>query len=274
MFAGVASLWRQDEWRALLFGLVYVLAYAVISQFLWQAHLRTLRYRRHHLRAEGDAERPTPPVLREILGLVAALGYPSVMVVAGIYSPGDVGIRAPEWGTVAGPLVLGALGATAWLGMLWHERRTPDAPAGAPPAADAGPLREAEAPALPFALTGALMAEGHLAVCRAALMPLLGSYWGLWMGVVLRMLTAHSNPSVLVRLGHPQERRRVYLDWALDWVSTAALALSGSLWAGLIVRALCRTALHLTVLRSAGAVAPAPSGQSGSAWESSVPTGG
>jgi hypothetical protein len=249
MFAGVVSLWRQDAGRALFFGLVYVLAYAVVGQMSWQAHLRALRYRLHHLHTGADAPRATPPVLGEILGLIATLGYPSVMVLAGVYSPGDVGIRAPEWGAVAGPLVLGALGAAAWLGLLWHRAPT------------AGSAPGAETAALPYALTGALMAEGHLATCRAALMPLLGSYWGLWMGVVLRMLMAHASPHVLVRLGHPLERRRVYLDWALDWVSTAALALSGSLWVGLLVRALCRTALYLTVLRPA------------TSWEGSLPTG-
>jgi len=270
MLGRIVSLWRQDEWRALLFGMVYIVLYALISQLSWQAHRRTLRYRRHHQRTGGGPRREETPVLGEIVGLITALGYPVVMVVSGVFSPGDVGIRPVPWGEVIGPLLLGALAATAWLGMLWYQRRAPGIPRSADWASTA-----------PLAVTGALIGEGHLAVCRAALMPLLGSYWGMWLGVALRMLATHSSPGVLVQLGHPLGRRRVYLDWTLDWISTAALALTGSLWAGLIVRALCRTALHLTVLRSApGAPAGLPAEARAdyaerpeSAWEGSASTG-
>ena len=237
MLARFASLWRQDDWRALLAGLVYALVYSLVSQMDWQSRLRETRYRRRHSGLTGAVQRAGIPVARELVALTLTLGYPFLMVILGVFSPGDLGLGMPNWGRVLAPVLVGALVATVWLAFLWTDgiavwRSTKALPGERPPA-------------LPFTVTGALLAEGHLATCRAALMPLFGSYWGMWMGVALRMLVAHTSPYTQWQLQSPVERRRVYLDWALDWVSTAILASTGTVWAGLLVRVLCRTTLHL-----------------------------
>lgn len=244
MLAGIASLWHQDEWQALLAGLAYVVLYALLSQAEWQARLREMRYLRRHLRLADGVRQAGGPLLRDLAGVAAAVGYPFVMVILGVYSPADVGLGTPRWGEVLGPLLAGTALTVAWLAFLWGERRGEHAPQPLPPGSQ-------QSPAVPAAVVGAVRAEGQLAICRAALMPLLGSYWGMWLGVVMRMLAAHTSPRTQWRLQTSTERRRVYLDWALDWVSTAILALTNTLWAGLLVRILCLAALQLALPRSA-----------------------
>ncbi len=247
MLGRMVSLWRQDDWRALFAGITYIVLVTLASQMDWQARLRALRYqyRRQH---EGVIHPAVTPAARELAALAGTFGYPFVMLLLGVFSPKDLGLGRPNWGGMLFPLLAGAIGGTVWLAFLWGR----DTRAG--PALGERPVRSGWSPTILF---GALIAEAHLATCRAALMPLVGSYWGIWIGVVLAMLAAQTSPLMQWRLASPVGRRRVYLDWALDWVSTAVLALTGTVWAGLLVRVLCRSTLHVTVLRGTNEAAAA-----------------
>jgi len=245
MLARLVALWRKDDWRALIAGIAYVVLYALVSQMAWQGRLRAARYQGRRLR-HGTSQSAATPAVRALVTLAASVGYPFAMVLLGVFSPGDIGLAWGRLGTVLLPLLAATAGWALWLALLWGR----DARAGTS-------LRRPGAARLrPDTIVDAMIGEAHLATCRAALMPLLGSYWGMWLGVVLAMLAARTNPLMQWRMSSPAGRRRAYLDRALDWLSTAILALTGTIWAALLVRVLCRAALHLTVLPEPADPAP------------------
>jgi len=160
--------------------------------------------------------------------LALAIAFPFAMLLGGVYSASDVGLRPVDWAS-AWPLILAtAGGAAAWLSLLWclHWRARPEA-TDAP--------RQGSDP-WTSVLTRLLRHCADAATYRAALMPLLGPYWGVWVAVVWKLLASLASGEYRSRLPTPGERERVFLHWALDWVDAVLYALSGSLLGALLGR--------------------------------------
>lgn len=176
------------------------------------------------------------PLLGEGLSLAFALAFPFILVLEGTFSADDVGIRPVDWSlSLPWVLVVGAVSA-AWLAFLWGDywRRRRDI-------VSARAWRE-RAPRWASILPGALWHECTLATYRAALMPLAGSYWGLWLATIWKLLASRLSPRLNANLRRPGQRERVFLGWTLDWVGAILYLLSGSIWAALAGRVLCQAA--------------------------------
>jgi len=230
--------------RSLLAGAVYTLLQALGSWISWglarwlgRLHsptaIRLRRWRGWPLAGQG-------------LGLALALTFPFLLVLGGLFSADDVGIRPVDW-SVSLPWVLAVgAGSALWLALLWGSYwwRQRDS-------ASATAWREASrhwANILPEALYH----EAGAATFRAALIPLAGPYWGVWIAVLWKLLASRTSPRLNLpptrsggaspqrnaRLRHPGQRELVYLGWALDWVGAILYLLSKSVWAALFGRAL------------------------------------
>ena len=218
----MAETWRQFSQRLSepAAGLLYVAAwlggaYAVAAAARWLERRATpgalrLRY------WSGWA------FLGRLVTTGASLAWLFALLRAGVLVTSDVGL-----GHVA-PLALwrdsqlvgrwlsltaacGALVLLLWLGY-WQTalRGSLDIEKGLPP------------------LSYIVEALGHqaaLAILRAAVIPLVGVYWGIWVGAVAKLLMMLAHPRVRRRLARG-DRALVYLEWALDWQSAALLTRS------------------------------------------------
>jgi len=164
--------------------------------------------------------------LASAIGAAAAL---DVALLYGVFSALDVGLRAPDWAVTLEwlPATVGIM--ALWLAFLWGAAWW-GRPSRPPRARLWGWSNAWDLPAyLAFH-------EASLAFLRGALGPALGSYWGAWSAVILKGSLAILAPGGVASLREPDHRPWVLLTAALDWLSSAAMVTSGSLWAGLIVR--------------------------------------
>ncbi|MHB9034582.1 MAG: hypothetical protein ACYC6L_16230 [Anaerolineae bacterium] len=122
------------------------------------------------------------------------------------------------------PWVVVTLGAAiGWIGWLWgrHWIRHPE---------ERPQLNQVPHTAsLPNLLVHVLSQEGFSTAARAALIPLYGSYWGLWVSVFAKMAIMLALPSTRLNLRTPGTRDLALLDWASDLVSGALFILTGSI---------------------------------------------
>ncbi|MHB1355620.1 MAG: hypothetical protein ACYCZF_06555 [Anaerolineae bacterium] len=180
---------------------------------------------------------PESQLVSQYLQLIWSLGAPFLALYLGIFSTQDIGIPLPDWQLVL-PWIAVTLGTSLlWIGWLWgrHWVRHPE-----------------ERPRLrgsgqPFSLTGLVThlfsQEGYLASTRAALRPLLGSYWGVWAGIAVKIGISLLEPQVRKRLKTIGQRDSVLLDWAADLVTGALFVLTGSI----IVTGICRFIILITM---------------------------
>jgi hypothetical protein len=214
--------------RALAAGVIITLIEIASSVIRWlvqkhlNKHLNTplARWRLH----------PESQLISQYLQLIWSLGAPFLVLYLGIFSTQDIGIPLPNWPLVL-PWIAITLGtALLWIGWLWgrHWVRHPE-----------------ERPRLrgsgqPFSLTGLVThlfsQEGYLASTRAALSPLLGSYWGVWAGIGVKISISLLEPQMRRRLKTAGQRDSILLDWAADLVTGALFVLTGSV----IVTGICR----------------------------------
>jgi hypothetical protein len=240
---------QDDVLRSLLAGAVYMLLQALGSWIAWgltrwlegqhsPAAIRLRRWRGWPLVGQG-------------LGLALALAFPFLLVLGGLFSADDVGIRPVDW-SVSLPWVLAVgAGSALWLALLWGSywwRQRGSASATA--------WREASGHWANI-LPEALYHEAGAATFRAALIPLAGPYWGVWIAVLWKLLASRTSPRLTppdpvggytgvsgaspqlnAKLRPPGQRELVYLGWALDWVGAILYLLSKSVWAALFGRAL------------------------------------
>ena len=113
-------------------------------------------------------------------------------------------------------------------------------------------------------LSLAVVTLGHqaaLAILRAAAIPVVGVYWGIWVAAVAKFLLMRAHPQVRRRLSHGR-RSFVYLEWALDWQSAALFALLGNLLMTTVSRLMVGGLLHLThgIITGPGIARPEPDG--------------
>ena len=188
-------------------------------------------------------------VLGQASSLVLAIGFLLLALLGGMVAASDVGLGAVDWPALWPWVALPTLGFALWLALLWgvqrHKRVALARAEGR--GAEGGIALLAEV----------LEHEATLALYRGALMPWLGSYWGLWLAVIAGMLAARTDPWVNARLQRPIQRRLVLLEWATLAVSTLLFLFSGSLWAALGGHILCR-AVVWGVQRGLAARRPSP----------------
>jgi len=239
-------LQQDDRLRALGAGLGYVVLSALLAHTRWYVATRLTKDARHPQRALHRWHWGS-----ELAGLVLAAGYPALMAMTGVFSPADIGLHEPDWSSVLPVLVIGTLVSSAWLALLWWQKRMRPRAERSGEAASTWSSSDGPIDPCAFSLMAAVQDEGRLATCRAALVPVLGTIWGVWLAVILRMLSSTTSPRQQMRLREASQRPGAYLDWALDWISTAVFVLTQTIVATLIMRVLCRTLLDLTVLRPA-----------------------
>lgn len=169
-------------------------------------------------------------LLSQYLQLIWSLGAPFLVLYLGIFSTQDIGIPLPDW-QLSLPWIAVTLGTSLlWIGWLWgrHWVRHPE---------ERPRLRGA---GQPFSLTGLvthiLSQEGYMASARAALRPLLGSYWGVWTGIAVKIGISLLEPQMRRRLKTIGQRDTILLDWAADLVTGALFILTGSI----VVTGICR----------------------------------
>ncbi len=234
-------LWHGSPWRALSAGILYGFLYVLATQTTWRVARRlggmssvgAIRLHRW----------PGWPWLGRSLGLLFSVAYPTIMVADGTFASRDVGLGSTDW-RVALPWVASVTaGFALWLILLWgiYERKRPGRMTG-------------EATVRPLdrwlvVLTGVVIHEAMAVTLRAALMPLAGRYWGIWLGVLAKLLLSHADPWMVARLRNADRRAPEILNWALDWVSATLYALSGSLYASLLGRAICQIGAWATLWR-------------------------
>lgn len=219
---------QDDALRSLLAGAAYMLLWLAGGWVAWGA-------------AHGLSRLSSPAAIRlrcwrgwhpigRGLSLTWALAFPFVLVLEGIFSADDVGLRAVDWSVALPWVLVVSTGAALWLALLWgsywwRRRNATDA------------WRDMYGH-WTDTLFVALGHEGSAATFRAALIPLAGPYWGVWLAAFWKLLASRASPWLSTRLHCPGQREIVYLEWALDWVGAILYFLSKSVWAALYGRAL------------------------------------
>ncbi len=164
-------------------------------------------------------------------GAVGAAIALDAALIGCLFATSDVGLGVPDWAatlqwlpTVAGVMAL-------WLALLWGA------------AWWRYPARASLLHNLGWGSAGDLPAylifhEASLAFLRGALGSALGAYWGAWSAIVVKGGLALLAPGSLAALREGPRRPWALLTISLDWLSTAVLVASGSLWPGLAARLL------------------------------------
>ncbi|MHB0859479.1 MAG: hypothetical protein ACYC5M_18165 [Anaerolineae bacterium] len=239
---------EEQRARALLAGAVYLMLYVLSTHSVWWAshQLQTRRGTAALLlrRWRGWS------LLGRVVTLVLSVGYPFVLILNGIFSASDVGIAPIDWQPVL-TWVLGiSFGAVAWIALLWGSYWSKKA---LPHEAVVRALRRQSWHDL---TVNALSHEATIATFRAALMPIVGPYWGVWLAVLGRLVASRANPAHAARLQIAGYRESAYLDWAIDWIAATLYAVSGSAWAAIFGRIACRAAITALLRWRAGRQAP------------------
>ena len=249
-------LLRNDQLRPLLAGLAYMLFCALGSR---GTHRAARRLERSSDPGIVRVRRwPGWSSLARALRLALAIAFPFSMLLSGVFSASDVGTQLVNWGDILSPTLAVTGGAAAWLALLWCACWRTRSEAAKALAHDRDPWAST--------LADALRHAADAATYRGALMPLLGSYWGVWLAIVWKLVASLTTGEPGLRLRRPGEREYVFLDWALDWVGGVLYALSGSVLGALLGRGICLVAV-LGIARRAcrrrgrSQVAPSPQNQ-------------
>ncbi len=223
------SLLHNDQLRPLMAGLAYMLLCALGS-----GATRSLRSWLERTSDPGVlrvCQWRAWPSLGQAVRLAFAIAFPFSMLLVGVFSASDVGVQRANWGDVLPQVLAATGGAAAWLSLLWcaylrKRPRTTD-------------LLGSNRGTWASTLADALRSSADAATYRAGLMPLLGSYWGVWMAIAWKLLASLTRAELRARLRTPAKREYIFLEWALDWVDAILYTLSGSALAALFGRAAC-----------------------------------
>ena len=226
----LGNLSSSDSWRSLLAGIIYLLLCVLGSQGVWRIGLWL-----EHRASPGSLRLrfwSGWPFWGRISSLALAVVFLFVMLMDGTFAADDVGLRpiteSVSWAWLAGL----TLGLAAWLALLWggywRRNKAPDRIGTQP--GDELTCR--------YALLHVLHQGASSAILRAALIPVGGAYWGVWLAALARLLVLRTNPEVRARLKKGGQREFIYLDRALDWISATLFVVSGSAWPALSARAI------------------------------------
>ncbi len=231
-----AQWWNHPVIRPLGAGLLYAALYILATQLSWRLARRLGRA--PHTGLVDLMLWDGWSTISQTWVVTFTLAYLWAMLLSGVAATNDVGLGAIDWPAVW-PWALGlTAGAAVWLSLLWgNQRRQTKAPgrSGA----------QASRDSLIWALARLARHEAELGIWRAALAPALGLYWGVWFAVFAKWLMSRTNLALNAQLGDAEQRSRIALDWALDWVSAMLFTFTGSLWLALGARLICHTVAAL-----------------------------
>lgn len=231
MLAWIATDHRR---QALAVGLLYTALYLLTNGAVWTA--RQWLVRRSGPGLLRARRWPGWAALGQALSLILAIGFLLLALLGGAVAANDVGLGAVDWPAVWLWVLLPATGFALWLALLWRlQGRKKSAPAI---------VRRRGESNIIFLVLDALQQETTVALYRGALIPWLGSYWGIWLALVWAMLAARATPQINTRLQRPDQRALVLLAWAANGVGALLFLFSGSLWAALGGHILSRLAVQ------------------------------
>lgn len=225
-----AQIWDHPAMRPLGMGIFYAALYVIVVQISWRLTRWLGRAPRSaavdFLRWNGWA------TLSRVCTVTYTLIYLWAMLLGGIVAASDVGLGAIDW-PIVWPWVLGlTAGAAAWTALLWGGQQHTNS---LPERDDARTGQDSPL----WVLARLTRQEAELAIWRAALAPALGLYWGVWLAVFVKWLMSRTNPALNAQLLATEQRSRLALGWALDWVAAAMFTFTGSLWLALGARLIC-----------------------------------
>jgi hypothetical protein len=221
-------VWGDERTRALLAGALFAVLYVLGSQVAWRiAHWLRERPTHAHIRL---MRWPFWRTLARAGDLAFSAGYALLMLWGGVFPANDVGLAAPSaqdawlwWGVIV-------MASALWLAVWWsvYGRSGPRTPR----------------PGLwGDWLPRPISREARLAIWRAALIPLWGGYWGIWLAALFNLGIDRLTPFYAARLRDPHQRRWAILEAALDWLGALLFLYTGSLW----LAVLGRLAVHAAV---------------------------
>jgi hypothetical protein len=243
--------------RALTAGVFYALFMIVANQAALlvgrQLHSRPRLTSGHVSHGAGWA------MARQVAALVFAAGFCFALLLEGTFAANDVGIVPIDWpkhGPWLAVLIAGTIGLiAAFWAPHWRAAKGPESTS----------TRVLESHDGPGSLIEALADEASLVVFRAATIPLLGGYWGIWFGLAWRLALRWLNRRRRAGLSPANGRAGAYLASALDWLAATLFVITGSLWACLLGRLLCQVAAQIIYRWSIGSrrreAASIPSGE-------------
>jgi len=239
----------QAPFRALTGGILYTLLTLSLEQIARLAE-RSARSRNRgdrrarHMRLLGGAA--------QLLTSAGAIGFVFALLLEGTFAANDVGIADIDW-PVHGPWMAVLIpGAMVLIVLFWgpyFSRAHNEQMERGPQMAGSRVLPNGDEPA---SLLNALRDEASLAIFRAASIPLLGPYYGVWFGLAwalgLRSFAQRRPPT----RRSADRRGFYYLGSALDWLSATLFVATGSLWACLLGRLACQGAAQIMYQLSMG----------------------
>ena len=181
-------------------------------------------------------------LLDDLLRLGYYLVVPYWVLWQGWVSPLDLGLANLDWIRDTGVASALGMGSLALLVLIWwhYARRNPDLPL----------MRQAmwlEQPwGWAFVLRHALFLEFWWAICRSPMLLWAGSYYGVYLGLVVATGAALLNPYVRHGLAVPGLCEEIVLTASLAVVSATLYIFTHNLWLCITVHFLLRlTVLHL-----------------------------
>ena len=232
----------QAAFRALTGGVLYALLVMSVDQI---ARLAERSVRSRDLGDWRVRHRGLWARIAQIVASAAAIGFIFALLVEGSFAANDVGIVAIDWPTHGPWLAVLIPGTIALIIFFWapyfsrlgHSATTRYGQAAKGP--EILSTRALQTYDEAATLLNALTNEASLTVFRAASIPLLGSYWGVWFGLVwsfvVRSVNQRQRPAPMT----PDRRGFNYLAGALDWLSATIFVVTGSVWACLLGRLAC-----------------------------------
>ena len=215
--------------RALLAGMAYLLLRVSLTHIAWQ--ISAALEAGWSPRAERVYRWFVQPSAGRAIALLASLGYLFAMLIWGILPADYVGVQSVDWAHALPWLLTFAGTGGLWLLVVWGI------------ALLRGEHQDDLGPATPLLwldlLPHGVYQEATLALLRAALAPLLGRYWGVWAGLLIKSLLSWTAPGRAGRWQRSDQRTRLILEWSLDWLSAALYLYTGTLWTSLIGRGVC-----------------------------------
>jgi len=181
-------------------------------------------------------------LLDDLLRLAYYLVVPYWVLWQGWASPLDLGLANLDWIRDTGVASALGVGSLALLVLIWwqYARRNPDLPL----------MRQAQWLEQPwgwaFVLRHALFLECWWAICRSPMLLWAGSYYGVYLGLVVAAGAALLNPYVRHGLAVPGLCEEIVLTASLAVVSATLYVFTHNLWLCIAVHFLLRlTILHL-----------------------------
>jgi len=246
--------------RALTGGVLYALL-AILAN--WAADLaEEWVAARSGSSARHTAQVTTWDLPRRTIAAILGIAFSYALLLEGTFASNDIGIAPLHWqvhGSWLAVLLAGTIGLLIlfWAPQ-WRKRNGPEV----------STTRVRQSHGWLGGFLDALREEASLTMFRASSIPLLGAYWGVWLGLAWNLGLRRIIRPLRANTASADDRGFHYLADALDWLSATLFVITGSLWACLLGRLLCHGAAQIifgwSIKHRAALLAPTPSGQNDS----------